>query len=1211
MMGKGMELKFDTMLAPEETRTRTCDEPMPMERPGEHDPDSQPSMSSSSVPSVASRTSSKSSTTRSSRTESSNDPVDTCGTSEREPRVTIHETRRSPVYVTSRTDPINDRTDTCGTSEKEPRLSIHDARSLPVYVTPIIPVAQGYRELDPETRARYPCLAPGCTHTDGFSRQADLQRHMRIHTSDKPWLCGCCENTNSPKPYRTSRKDHLTQHLKKTHHAGARVECPDCASGPDGGTFFGGQACVSLHSRLHHEVAKGNKTALASLKSHVGGCYDCAALLSQSAWVINTGAPKRAISIAITTSAKRQRLPEASYLGQSVGVPPFPELYPADRQGSHTSSTYSSSPPGGLGFLHSFGSFRPPNQENLDRQAPEQYLPPPTFKQHLTLTTPTALGTFFHGQESIPNVPFATFLMIWRSLKRIEETVASVTESIQSSHAFISYNTSENAIKFTGPQAFIIEARRCAQNAVQAFHAHPRTWSLKSCLQRLDLAKSLPFRLQQKERHPPFDEHKVYPLSARDDRVLIEIWERDVLPALPSILDEAIGQDHSASFVREGRSEKASKPYVHIVSSCKCSQLMKDEIKRAIKSLFIASRQRVSVKFFRDSLQLLYNPSEDWGPLQDPEASPPPSASDQEEEQDFPWYKQYWHRPGLGASVGLLSTRQVSATLGGYLMVDGQLCALTVDHIIDESQIQADRATTSGLDGSTLTSPSLYDVYEIRNDLDQHDRELRLRISKQAQTVHYEQTMSDWEATISAPGELSDLERGTECLHQLYAEVDKQDWDFELGKLICRRRSETRKSLGSQFVQGSRGTARAAEATVRMDWAIFSVKAGRTGMNRTRYKYDEANRILDAAAGAPMGAGELTMSTCDIEPSVSVHYVGRTSGRRSGRISPTRIHIDLKGVKTNEWYICCADGETLDAKSCTGDSGAWIIRDGDSKVTAQLWARYQGKLLISPINDIIADIKEVLNTSQVSLPQYYQPGQATSLLAVPDDFQYIHEVCKTPKKPKRYRMSSLPPTAGAKLMIEDKALPSIRPTVKEILNMEMPPHRSAKAGPREAQRLEGPTCSAPPASPVPSLVSASSTSPLHVPKDLQGFKTTDSPPGPGPISSPRVQVMDPESAWSASPRIGLLSPTEQDVCTDRKNHVKVDKASLEFILDAKPGREQNHRVSGSNIRLTDANKRSATFPMYQAFAKPLRSLSWDVKEQPITKHVLPRIVVKV
>ncbi|KFP53106.1 Zinc finger and BTB domain-containing protein 8A [Cathartes aura] len=74
------------------------------------------------------------------------------------------------------------------------------------------------RELDPDDLPRMRFKCPFCTHT--VKRRADLKRHLRCHTGERPYPCEVCGK-------RFTRLEHLRNHFQTIHQAGKLI-CRKC-----------------------------------------------------------------------------------------------------------------------------------------------------------------------------------------------------------------------------------------------------------------------------------------------------------------------------------------------------------------------------------------------------------------------------------------------------------------------------------------------------------------------------------------------------------------------------------------------------------------------------------------------------------------------------------------------------------------------------------------------------------------------------------------------------------------------------------------------------------------------------------------------------------------------------------------------------------------------------------------------------------------------
>ncbi|KFV91156.1 Zinc finger and BTB domain-containing protein 8A [Fulmarus glacialis] len=74
------------------------------------------------------------------------------------------------------------------------------------------------RELDSDDLPRMRFKCPFCTHT--VKRRADLKRHLRCHTGERPYPCEACGK-------RFTRLEHLRNHFQTIHQAGKLI-CRKC-----------------------------------------------------------------------------------------------------------------------------------------------------------------------------------------------------------------------------------------------------------------------------------------------------------------------------------------------------------------------------------------------------------------------------------------------------------------------------------------------------------------------------------------------------------------------------------------------------------------------------------------------------------------------------------------------------------------------------------------------------------------------------------------------------------------------------------------------------------------------------------------------------------------------------------------------------------------------------------------------------------------------
>ena len=1169
-------------------------------------------------------------------------------------------------------------------------------------------VGQDHQEAKSDEGGKYSCLFPGCSNTSGFSRQADLKRHLIIHTGDEPWQCGCCENLGKPKPYRGKRKDNLIQHLRKTHHASSYRECTVCPRSPDFGTFFSGSGCVEVHHQQRHRVRDDDESVAQGLTGDAmlidgdyattipkpfEGCEGCKACKPQDIQDGNPDGPIPAFFLGIPEPIKQAKLfdsqsctaraPETSPTrrrhvstpvdGDSSSQAPLGQQLVAPSLARHasfhqTSSLHQAQRPT---FTHWYcGNCPDPQPMALNlheccvscgsrRSTYARYVsmqnmaPTPNSQWRPTVGDPETPKTFRGTPEAITRVPLAVFLMVIDAVLKVGLDLASNPQSSQGASflergtgrtvpttsgthlgttfqmpgtsvpppegnrtkiradTMISYDSRERAIKFHGATTVSLKAKARIQALLADFAARSGHFVLEHCVPRPILPSPrflLGFRPKQR-KSVATGPRKLFPLSVRHDSALIRTWHESVIPALPGLLKERVGHNYTASLMREGKSRARAKACVRIVISSWCSKEIRETIKKAIQSMFAGLT--VLVRFSEGGLRLLMGGGgRDDIDVEDAEQYSLVESSDEDEVEphDFPYHQQYWHRPGAGASIGLLNTRKVSATLGGYVYVQqdprtrGEIYALIVKHVIDASRIQADRPKSDDSDKDTLVSPSLSDVYSLKKDLQQELRNVVAETSRYQDACDQHGSVDEWYQSASLGTQLGELRAKQYQLRALLQEVERSDWDYELGKVSLQCPSNVRQALGSRYEPGTLGHCGGAGKPIHMDWAICLVKADRAGKTRHRFRYDEENKVINTPQPDPTGSGSLFQETDDLEPGAEVYYVGRKSGKREGIVNVTREAVDWEGFQTEEWTFLCSNGEMLEEAACKGDSGAFIIRKCDHKVCGQLYGWQRGKLVISPINDVFADIKQHLGAHRVSLPRYRQFSQPVDPLRTAEGFLPICEVKDGPAKPQRIKMSTLPPVATYKVATQEPFVTPWRPAISGgAATSRQDPTRS----PSRTTATEEPRRCTPPSSPAPSLVSASSSS--SKPSSAHSLRSMpEDPPTPRPLPSLKFSTSNPTIGEDigATEKPTLLSMALcQEPSIDAAREEWVDKTSLSFILN-KPTSLVGSGLQGQKtVSFTGLRHKSATFPLRKTQADSL-TYSWDDGALRLTRNMV-------
>ncbi|MCJ1286369.1 hypothetical protein MMC26_005714 [Xylographa opegraphella] len=638
------------------------------------------------------------------------------------------------------------------------------------------------------------------------------------------------------------------------------------------------------------------------------------------------------------------------------------------------------------------------------------------------------------SMEEISNVHPADFVALalqptdW--LKKLENFLQTAVTALRTAGiTFITYNTTKGVIQLRGPARAAHQARLKLQGILETLLRRAGLQVVKRSSTRWSNAFADEMRSESTKRvyngRTAGKQFHTFAVRA-EDKVLIHAWNNVISPNLPNILGPRIGRSYSVNLVRLGLSELSAHPYIRIQSPRLQSSHVKKEIRKAICDLCDKSGLiHIDLRFSTGSVRLLAT-SRDRPPLrgqkqQEAEEEDAYSASESDDDvPEFPYHKRYWEYPGSGASIGLQCTRSVSATLGGYISVDGQSYLLAVDHFIDKSK---ENCSGPLADQLVLTSPSLFDVEDMSEQLEQSIQGVRAHILS---LCHGLPELS----RSNLPESMMVLERTEESLLELRGELVKSEDAFELGKLAHR----FQRTYRSATVLNSSSSGPIKRVNHRMDWALFSVNQ-RQGENRHRYRYENGSMAL--TSDQPRGDGPLCQATCDPEPNKRVYFVGQRSGRQQGVIHPLLSTVCMDGVVTEEWSII-VQRDRPQEEWLPGDSGAWIYREDNDKLVGQLWGLHEDLLLFTPIHVVFADIKETLLATDVRLHPGFgvaQPIPVNSVASSTNTIQIceVKEKTKMPRKSRGYKLGTIPLITGG----PSKA--PIRPSISSILELNDSP----------------------------------------------------------------------------------------------------------------------------------------------------------------------------
>ena len=757
-------------------------------------------------------------------------------------------------------------------------------------------------------------------------------------------------------------------------------------------------------------------------------------------------------------------------------------------------------------------------------------------------------------------------------------------------YASISYNPCTRIVKARGSSRAIEFAKVELEEKFRYALAHPTTIAERNTCKQLENIfgnlYSLP-QISNDRNDSRRDADRTFTIRANEDREVVSLWGTCILPALPDILNDRVGKEYTASLLRRGSCKEQASAFIQIQVPWLPIKVVRKDVRKLVSQLFLTNRQvPIPIRFSEGRMTFLLG-------------SCPGEESDTEDDESiqFPYFQRFWERLGMGGSIGPLSTRQVSATAGGYVLVKGIPYMLTVKHFMPSEH------------ETTITSPSLADLDYVRGHLEQNLRNVRAKIDNNALSFgNHDMSPEEFESSLS-PEDRTCFDICTR-LRVLLDEVNRNEQEYVLGEIVYKCMSDTRRSLGSYPLPQSNPPA---VDEIRMDWALCQVASGRVGENRHRYGEGDIPGELDFSRESPQGRGNICAGMSDIEPNSNVYYVGRKSGRRHGEINGTLTLVSKDGISTKEWSIVCPGKEISEAE-CTGDSGAWVLNYNNT-VTAQVYGYSAGNILVSSIKEIFEDIKEVARTPNVCLPQDPTPRHPAR------GYSEISEKhTDKPRKPKGFNIKSLPAvsTNVSPLRVLAQLDPPFAQLDPHFKLVGTQPQSMSKSRPIQEYCNPSPEVECP-VSPVPSLASSKSISPepdaLTPPASHDAIalypRKTPSPSLFPSIeaqislssdkddSSGLVQVVQ-ESERSAR----LLSLDPEPSPAEGITH-RFNKHSIDYLLCATPSGGHPIATNGhprqSNLRL---KRKASTFPVFKKRLQT-RTLSLNLCGLSLLEQALP------
>lgn len=554
----------------------------------------------------------------------------------------------------------------------------------------------------------------------------------------------------------------------------------------------------------------------------------------------------------------------------------------------------------------------------------------------------------------------------------METTLKSSIPNQENGCSVISFSITDRSIKLRGSKSVTPVIRGQLELSLEeirnhTFKAIKKIWEIQHATppRHIQPVTTNAARLQYENRVSDSN----FPMRREDDSILLHLWVERILPILPKIMADSVGDTYSATLLRQGLSNESSIPVIQIQTSRKPSWTVQKSIESRLKSVFGIHPMPIT-KFIQGSFKSLA------GSLEEDENETMDDSFD-----DFPYYKLYWPHPGMSASIGMRCTRKVSATSCCYLDVDGKKALLTVRHFIEDSKAKRDSIAIQQ-DERTLTSLALLDFDRTIEYLNQYLRELDTKIDEALKerynteipsNIECSDTLRTYEENKGAAWRLKD-----ELLRSM-----KDERTLNLGSLIYETKASAVRSIDeATTMMWPESTHHSPKPQHRMDWSLWHV-TNRAGVNRTQYGIDHMEGSVDFANNG--GTRRACHATHSVESNERVYWIGQSSGYQVADVNPAPMQIVINGVETREWGLIIRGKYREGHKKFRGDSGAGIMRVSDDGLIGMLCAYNNQQLVFTPVRSIIADVKEKCNARNVKLWSISGEGIHTPFTGSPEN----------------------------------------------------------------------------------------------------------------------------------------------------------------------------------------------------------------------------------